>query len=46
MYEKLPSANKKNLPIANKLAKEVICLPIYPELEKEYVDYICGLIID
>ena len=46
MYEKLPSANKTNLPIANKLAKEVVCLPIYPELEKEYVDYICGLIID
>lgn len=31
-YKDLPSANKENLPIANKLADNVICLPMHSEL--------------
>lgn len=33
-YSNLASANPKNLPIANKLANSVICLPIYPHLSE------------
>ena len=33
MYRALPSAKLINLPIAKKVADEVICLPIYPGLE-------------
>jgi dTDP-4-amino-4,6-dideoxygalactose transaminase len=33
MYRGLPSATHKNLPVAKKVANEVICLPIFPELD-------------
>ena len=29
-YRELDSAKTKNLPIANKIAEKVICLPVYP----------------
>ena len=32
-YRGLDSARKDNLPIAEKIAEQVICLPIYPELK-------------
>jgi dTDP-4-amino-4,6-dideoxygalactose transaminase len=32
MYRGLDSAKPSNLPIANKIAEQVICLPIYPDL--------------
>ena len=34
-YRGLPSARKENIPIAEKIAQEVLCLPIYPTLTKE-----------
>jgi len=37
MYKGLDSAKPENLPVAEKLAKQVICLPIYPDLETERV---------
>jgi len=44
-YRGLPSAAKENLPNAHKIANEVICLPIYPDLKikfvKQIVDIIC-----
>lgn len=43
-YKGLPSAKTDNLPIANQVAKEIICLPIYPELSLEDVDRICQII--
>lgn len=43
-YKGLPSAGAENLPIATKVAKEVICLPIYADLEFEDIDKICDLI--
>ncbi|WP_165043364.1 DegT/DnrJ/EryC1/StrS aminotransferase family protein [Dysgonomonas sp. ZJ709] len=43
-YRGLPSAKTDNLPIATKAAKEVICLPIYPELELSDVERICSII--
>jgi dTDP-4-amino-4,6-dideoxygalactose transaminase len=33
-YRGLPSANKENLPMANRIANSVICLPIHHELNR------------
>lgn len=33
MYRGLSSANQENLSVANRIANEVICLPLYPELD-------------
>ncbi len=43
-YHGLPSAKPVNLPIATKIASQVICLPIYPELEIGVVNDISELI--
>lgn len=43
-YRHLPSAAPSNLPVATRAASEVICLPIYPALQDEHVDFIIGLI--
>ena len=33
-YKGLDSARPENLPVAEEATKEVLCLPIYPELNK------------
>ncbi len=43
-YKSLPSANTANLTIANKIAGEVLCLPIYPDLSIQEMDNIIGII--
>lgn len=43
-YRGLDSASYENLPIAETMAKEVICLPIYPGLNEKEVDRIIKLI--
>jgi dTDP-4-amino-4,6-dideoxygalactose transaminase len=43
-YKKLPSATKENLPIANIIASQVLCLPIYVDLTINDVARICSLI--
>lgn len=35
MYRGLPSAHRENLPVASRLAQQVLCLPIYPSLQSE-----------
>ena len=40
MYRDLPSAVTSNLPVASKAASEVICLPIYPDLSNEQVNFV------
>lgn len=42
MYRTLASA--QNLPVAEKAAEQVICLPLYPDLKEETVDIICDII--
>lgn len=42
-YHALPSASLENLPVANKIAEQVLCLPIYPELDLNIVDKIINL---
>lgn len=44
MYRGLPSAAQSNLPVATKAASEVICLPIYPTLAPEQVDFVLRII--
>jgi len=47
MYRGLPSANKANLPVAELISQQVLCLPIFPELDldvvKSIVENICML---
>jgi dTDP-4-amino-4,6-dideoxygalactose transaminase len=42
----MSSATHANLPVAKKMAEQVICLPIYPTLSNEQVDSILDLIMD
>jgi dTDP-4-amino-4,6-dideoxygalactose transaminase len=44
MYKGLESANPANLPVAEKIASRVICLPIYPSLETNNIKNIIDLI--
>jgi dTDP-4-amino-4,6-dideoxygalactose transaminase len=39
-YNKIASASRNNLPISEKISKEVICIPIYPDLELEIIEKI------
>jgi len=41
VYKGLPSSASERLPAARKMAREVICLPIYAELELNDVERIC-----
>lgn len=43
-YRGLASAKKENLPVAEKVAEQVICLPIYPELQLDRVNQIIKII--
>ena len=43
-YKSLPSAEPENLPVATRKANQVICLPIYPDLDMKHVENIAALI--
>jgi dTDP-4-amino-4,6-dideoxygalactose transaminase len=44
VYKGLPSSAPERLPVARKMAGEVICLPIYAGLGMEEVEMICGVV--
>lgn len=44
MYRGLASAQRDNLPVAAMAAQQVLCLPIYPDLDLSVVDKVAGLI--
>lgn len=44
MYRGLSSSHRENLPIATTAASQVLCLPIYPDLDMSVVDTICRFI--
>ena len=44
-YRGLPSAAPENLPVATRLANEVICLPMHHELSDNDIDRILSLIV-
>jgi dTDP-4-amino-4,6-dideoxygalactose transaminase len=43
-YKDLESSKPGRMPIAERTAEEVICLPLYAELHKDIVRYICDLL--
>ena len=43
-YRGLPSAAKENLPVAQKVSSQVICLPMHHELTDEEVSKIIDII--
>lgn len=43
-YSSLPSAERSNLPVANRISEEVLCLPIYPGLEEENLQRIVDIV--
>lgn len=45
-YRHLPSARLDRLPVAARMAEEVLCLPLYPTLEPAQVDMICEIILE
>ena len=44
MYKLFSSSHKDNLPVATRIANQIICLPIYPDLSKDTVEKIINLI--
>lgn len=44
-YRGLPSSKPDNLPVANRVAEQVICLPIYPDLSIDNVYRIIEIIL-
>lgn len=44
-YRNLESASPQNLPVANRIADEVICLPMHHELSDSDVEKIIDIII-
>lgn len=44
-YKGLDSAHSRNLPVAEKITQEVLCLPIYPGLSEADVHTIVGVIM-
>jgi len=44
-YKNLYSAKQENLPVATKIAKQVLCLPIYVELEEDQIIYIVEVLL-
>ncbi len=44
MYRELPSANRSNLKVAKLSADQVLCLPIYPDLDMGIIEKITNLI--
>lgn len=46
MYRGLLSAHRDNLPVATIAAQQILCLPIYPDLEISVVDEIVAIILN
>jgi dTDP-4-amino-4,6-dideoxygalactose transaminase len=44
-YRALPSASPSHLPVAEKIAKEILCLPLYPDLTTDQINRIVDIIL-
>jgi len=42
-YRELESAKPGKMPVAEKVAEQILCLPIYPELKAEIIENICAI---
>ncbi len=45
-YSALPSAQPEKLPVAERIAESILCLPLYGTLGKDAVERICELLAD
>ncbi len=45
-YSAFDSSQKENLPVANRVASQVLCLPIYPDLSSQQIDFIVEKILE
>jgi len=45
-YASLPSAAPSLLPVAERISRQVLCLPIYGSLQPEIVEHICRVIVE
>ena len=43
-YVNLPSAQRDHLPVANRVAEQILCLPIYPDLASEDIDRVIDIL--
>jgi len=43
-YRQLPSSSKENLPVANEVVNQVLCLPFYGDLQTCEVEKICDIL--
>jgi dTDP-4-amino-4,6-dideoxygalactose transaminase len=43
-FKRLPSSNPSRLPVAQKAAKEILCLPLYSDLKINEAERICAII--
>lgn len=46
MYKTIDSAARENLPVANRIVEQVLCLPIYPGLSEHDIDRVVEVIAD
>jgi dTDP-4-amino-4,6-dideoxygalactose transaminase len=46
MYRALPSAQEANLPVATVVARQILCLPIYPGLDPAVPERIARIFVD
>jgi dTDP-4-amino-4,6-dideoxy-D-glucose transaminase len=44
MYQNMPGAIKENLPVANSVSEQVLCLPLYPDMTEEEINTVIGCI--
>jgi dTDP-4-amino-4,6-dideoxy-D-glucose transaminase len=44
MYRGMPSAARENLPVATRVAREILCLPIYPDLAPQDQDRVIDIL--
>ena len=44
MYRGLPSAQSSNLPIASEAARQILCLPIFPDLDLRVAEQVVDII--
>jgi dTDP-4-amino-4,6-dideoxygalactose transaminase len=44
MYRDIPSSDRKNLPVSYSIANQILCLPIYPDLEKTSLERIVDVV--
>lgn len=44
MYRSMPSARKDRLPVAHRVAEQILCLPIYPGLTLDKVEHVIAII--